>query len=253
MSLQQLLFLCLLVLSPLIGEESLTNMAMTPKDRESIGVDRLSPQQKKALETWLETWTKTVIANASSYHPSLSLAQWILAWKAERQRKIIDEEQPESVIHSIFRNRNGQTLELANGSIWDIVVFDQFAVSMWKRGENVTVSKSKYDISRPYSIHNISRNEQAGAKQRREASADGKRPEDPPSYFANSLSVETIGPDGKTITLENNKEFAIAPLDQQRILNNWLEQDRIRVTKSGDVLYPFKLENLDSGDSAIAK
>ena len=250
---RNLVFLSVVALSnPLCGEP-LTDMAMTQQDRENIGIDRMTPQQKKALERWLDNWTRTVLIHAPSYHPSLSLTQWVILWKKEQiQKKIIEEENPEAAVHTIFRNKNGEVLELADGSLWNIVVFDQYTVSMWRRNEKVTISPNKYDLTRPYTIYNIARNEQAGAQQQRKAFPNGKRPKEPSSYFANSHTIDSIGINGTTVTI-NEKEWNIAPIDQARVVNNWQILDRIRVTKSNDLLYPSKLENLDSGDSANAK
>ncbi len=244
------LLLCAMCAPLLYSEEALVDLSMTPQDREAIGVDRFNSQQKKALERWLEAWTRTVITHAPSYHTSQSLPQWISMWRQEQQRKKINEEEaPETAVHTLYRNRNGEVLELADGSIWDIVVIDQFTASMWKRGNQITIMQAKLDIARPYILFNVSRNEQAGAKLQRPPSPDGKRPKEPPSYYAGSFPIEMIGVNSSSVTLQNGKRWSIAPLDQVKVQNNWRVQDRIRVTKNNDVHYPDKLNNLDSGDS----
>jgi hypothetical protein len=232
-------------------ENTLLDETMTPKDREATGVNRLNSQQKRALERWLENWTRTVITHAPSYHPSQSLTQWMSNWRQEQHiNKVIEEENPEAAVHTLFRNTNGATLELANGSIWTINVIDQYTASFWKRGDKITISPNNLDITRPFTLYDTSRGEAVGASLQRPASPNGKRPQEPPSYYEGSHSITTLGMNGSSITLDNGRTYSISPLDQLQVSQSWQLSDRIRVTKNNDTTYPAKLNNLDSGGQA---
>lgn len=234
-------------------DDTLLDTMMTQREKEETGVDRLNATQKKALERWLEGWTKTVINKAPSYHPSLSLQQWISVWKhRQSEDSKIEKEHPQEALHRVFRNKNGQFIEFDNGSVWEITSYDQSTVSMWKRGDKVTITKSERDLARPYILTNISRNEIVGAKQKRAAAPSGRRQEDPVSYFSGSIQIESVGMNGETVRLKNGKLWDIALIDQVRVANDWKPFDRVRIEKNSDVMFPIKLQNLDNGSYVLA-
>lgn len=245
--------LCLGSFSWVHCDDSLLDAAMTQREKEAIGIDRLNSMQKRAFERWLEEWTRTVINKAPTYHPSLSLQQWVAIWKQKQfEESRLERENPQEALHRIFRNRNGQFLELNDGSVWEITSFDQPTASLWKRGDTIVFTKSERDLSRPYTITNIDRNEIVGAKQKRAAAPSGKRQEDPVSYFSGSIQVESVGMNGETVQLRNGKVWDIAPVDQVRVVIDWKPFDRVRVEKNNDIMFPIKLQNLDNGGYVLA-
>jgi len=248
-----LLFLC--AISSLYGSLPM-ELAMSSNELEQTGINRLSGQQKRAFERWLESWTRRVLEQSPSYHPSASLEQWVRNWpehtKAEQKDPDAATKSRQESNQRIFRNNKGKTIELHDGSEWNIYSIDVKIAVKWKRGEVISITTSERDIRRPYILTNTLRNEEAGAVQVSPAHPYGERPPEPASYFQGSVSITTISPGGITITTNDNKTWKIAPLDQKPVLNNWQVNDRIKIQKSKDALYRYYIENLDSGDNALA-
>jgi hypothetical protein len=247
------LFLC--CISSLYGTLPM-ELAMSKQELEQTGINRLSSQQKRAFERWLESWTHRVLEQSSSYHPSVSLEQWVREWPEYTKTK---QKNPDAATKSrqeanqrIFRNNNGKTLELHDGSEWSIRPIDVKTAIKWKRDEPITITTSERDIRRPYILTNSARNEEVGATKVRSAHPYGEKPPEPASHFEGSVSIKSISADGTTVLTEDNKSWKIAPINRKRVETDWRVNDRIRVQKSKDALYRYSINNLDSGDSVLA-
>ncbi len=230
---------------------------MTQEEAENIGLEKATPQQRKAFSRWLEKWTKNVIQQSSSYHPSESISDWIDSWpsflKPNAQNSDPEVEKTRKAANQrIYKNTNGEKIELLDGSIWKIISFDQFTSKVWQRNDAIDVKKSEKDKMRPYILYNTTRNEQAGATLERAASPNFEHPSEPQKYFQGAQIVSGIDTQMGRITLGDGTKWKIAPVDQIKIQTNWKIRDRVRVEKSDDTLYRYKLTNLDSGDSALA-
>jgi len=248
--------IALLLSVPIILLSLPLDLITNKEEQEKMGISSLTSEQKKSLEEWVDNWTHRVISQAPTYHPSLSLKAWIHTWPEHLQPK---NSSSQEVIASrkeanlrIFRNNRGESIELRDGSTWKIRQTDVDIARWWQRGTKIEVRRSKRDLRRPYILYNNARNEEVGASMMRSASQDGKRQEDPPEYFQNSISVEEITEDGIFIATSDEKRWKIAPSDQLQVQRQWQVQDRIRITRSSDAVFRYKITNLDSGDFVLA-
>lgn len=230
------------------------DLATTEEERGKIGLDQLSKEQKEAFESWLATWTNKVIQAAPTYHPALNLNQWIQGWPSYLQmnpqvteRQIQEEEKKD--LATIFRNFDGERIILNNGSEWEIDPPDRFNTRFWKRDTPLKISHTLGDLSRPYALTNPQTGEVAGAKMIQGPTLTQK---ESPSYFRGTFQLHKMTATGEEITLINNSMWKIAPVDQQKVTSTWKLHDRIRIQESGDAMYPYVLNNLDSGSTAMA-
>jgi hypothetical protein len=244
----------------LTSEDLPLDVIMSKKEQEATGLQRASPQQRKAFEQWAAKWTMAVIHQAPTYASSDSLPQWISGWpnylrpgdpqtkeeiKAEREERQEDNQK-------IFRNDNGYSIELMDGSVWEIISFDHQTVRWWRRGQRILVTRNPTDVIRPFILINNNRNEKAAATMKKPPNPSGARHKDDPEYFEGSLTIQEIGINGKTILLENGATWNIAPRGQWSVMTNWKRLDRVKIEKSSDTLYRYSISNLDSGEEVLA-
>lgn len=244
-------WLVLLVLPSLLmaaaPEDLSIGIVMTPQEEEAMGLNRATEAQRRAFETWVSSWTLSVIQRAPSYHPSLALSGWVRGWKKKtQQRPGVQKEEP---LH-IFRNQNGATITLNDGSVWNIIAMDRLVARWWRREELIQINKSERDLVRPYTLVNSTRDQPVGARLVSPATPE-KKPVDDPSYFQGSVLIKSIGLQGTTITLEDGAKWKISPEGQQFVAENWKPNDRVRIEKSTDSLYRYKIINLDGGDEVL--
>ena len=162
-----ILFLVPIILSAaaLYGEDLTVDQAMTRQEQESAGIDRMSPQERAAFERWLDSWTRKVIQQAPTYHPSYSLSQWVQLWPGYMKTAPIPpakaSKERQEANQTIFRNKGGAVLELSDGSVWNICSIDQPVAQFWARKQHLHVTKtSQGDLVRPYILANEQRQEQ---------------------------------------------------------------------------------------------
>jgi hypothetical protein len=229
---------------------------MGQREQEASGVDRLTPPEKQALELWVTQWTRKVISQAPTYHPSMSLSQWVHSWpgyinpRPVPQAEAVRERQKAN--QKVFRNLNGAALELYDGSVWNVTQIDQPVALYWARGQRISISTNSMDTVRPFILFNEARKEQVGATQAQRPNPQGQRPPDNPAYFRGSVVIGSITPDGITITLTTGDVWIIAPTGQQIVQATWKIRDRLRIERSSDAAYRYLITNLDSGTSALA-
>lgn len=229
---------------------------MSPQERESMGLERMNPQQKRAFERWITSWTERVLSQAPTYHQSLSIPLWVRKWPNHLLPVPISEKEAASerreANQTIYRNKNGTTIELNDGSVWEIHPIDTSTARWWNRGDMLDVRKSRYDIARPYILYNIINNQQVGAKLIRPPSSSGERLPDDPRMYANTIAISAIEKEGRRIVLHDRSFYDISPVSQLEVMTTWSVGDRVRIEASGDTVYRFLIVNLDSGGSALA-
>ncbi len=250
------LFAAILMLSFACAEELSIDAIMNSSEQEAIGINRLTPAEREAFEQWVATWTRRVIQQAPAYHPSMSLSQWVSEWPAYLQPKPVSKEeaakQRQEANQVIFRNLAGATLELRDGSLWNVTFIDQPLARFWARDQRITITTNPRDLVRPFILFNEDRREQVGGTRARSPSPSGQRPNDPPAYFQGTNTIASITPDGITIRLTSGEVWIVAPTGQQVVQATWRARDRIRVERSADAIYRHRLVNVDSGDSVLA-
>ncbi len=231
------------------------SQVMTDQEIQAIGLK--TPEQKKAFSQWLEKWAIKAIQEAPTYHPSQTISAWIDTWpdfmKPNANIRDPKVQQALKLAHQkIFRNMNGEKIELLDGSIWSIISFDQPTAQLWQRNDDVNVKNNEKDLMRPYIMYNTTREEQVACRMEQASRVSKNTPSDPNSYFVGSQPVTAIDIQNWTVSLKNKTKWRIAPTDQIKVQELWKLQDRIRVEKNNDVMYPFRLHNLDSGDTVLA-
>lgn len=252
------LFLFSFSLSPIQAEDGLKpSYVMTEEEAKDLGFTDASEEKKRAFARWLEKWTRAVIEEAPTYHPSQSISSWVQSWpaylrpNAKATKEEIDESTKTANLR-IFRNQNGEKILLKDGSVWEIVPFDRITSKYWQRDDIIDIEKGARDISRPYTLLNRTRNESAAAKLLTKPSPNHERPQDKPSYFSGSFNIVSMDIQNGRIGLSNGTQWKIAPVDQKIVEVTWKVQDRVRVERSSDLVYTFQLVNLDSGSTIKA-
>ena len=239
------------------GDDLSVDQVMSRQEQENAGVNRMSPQERAAFEQWLASWTRKVIQQAPTYHPSSTLSQWVLGWpgymKPASIPKAAAAKERQEANQTLFRNSGGAILELGDGSVWNVCPIDQPVAQFWARKQRLRVTKNPQpDLVRPYILFNEQRQEQVGAVLAKIANPEGKRYPDNPAYFQGSVIITSITPDGITVALADKSTWIVAPTGQQLVQTTWSSGDRIRVERSSDAAYTYRLNNLDSGDSVLA-
>ncbi len=245
----------LLASSPLAGDDLDIDMVMDRKEQEASGIDRMTPPERQSFERWLNTWTRHVVQQAPTYHPSMSLSAWVGGWPGYLKPRPIPKaeaaKERKEANQTIFRNKGGATIELKDGSVWNITAIDQPIAQFWARGQRITIVKNQRDIVRQYQLLNEERHEQVGGIRARPANPEGQRAADSPAYFRGASVIDSITPDGITITLLSGDVWIVAPTGQQLVQATWTTHDRIRIERSTDAAYRYRLVNLDSGDAVL--
>src|SRR5262245_1916784 len=119
--------------SQVLAEERLpAQQIMAIQDMDSMGFEKLSPEEKAAFERWAASWTHHVLDQASTYRPGQSLSAWIQSWppyasptKAEYTPEEIEMRQKSNQVIDRVRN-NGEYIDLKDGSSWHISPFYRY-------------------------------------------------------------------------------------------------------------------------------
>lgn len=247
-------FLC----SPLcLFSETLTiDDVMTKDEQEQCKIDKMSDEQKQALEKWISSWTERVVRLAPTYAPALSYRQWIASWPlADNPQKAATPAQIAAQNKKINRRidkviGDGKTILLKDGSVWTIAEYDRYKTRRWYRNDELEWVPSG-DAINPYKLRNITRRQFAIASMTEPPSPTGEIKPPPTSFYEGSIRVSSVNPLGTDVTLEDDSSWDIAPNDQIRV-KEWKVNDRIIPSDNNDYLYRSKLANLDSGETVLA-
>ncbi|MGR3951315.1 MAG: hypothetical protein QRY74_00080 [Chlamydia sp.] len=253
----KLIAILLFLSIPLAAEELSIEDVMSKEEIVSTGLSQASPKELLAFSKWIEKWTKQTIQQAPSYHSSEALQTWIKSWplfmqSSPKASKNEIESSRRNSLQKIYRNMNGKLLRLQDGSLWKIIPFDQVFVKIWQRDDLIEIRENSRDRSRPYTLLNITKKEQAGAILEEKRSLNGEVQAESSPFFANAEAVLSIDMVMNRITLTNGSIWKIAPIDHVLIQNNWRVRDRIQIDQSQDAIYRHRMSNLDSGDFVLA-
>jgi hypothetical protein len=239
---------------------------MTTEEQKNCGIDTLTPGQKSGLEEWLGKWTETCVRESPSHLPGQSLKEWIANWplSVSRTKKASTEQivaERKSLNKIIFRvSGNGEVIDLEDGSSWKIVPYDASKTRLWQKGDCVEWVSTGFAFPQYHLTNNTRRQERdvtqfdisgADASQIKPPSATGQREKESEEQYAGSVRVTYIHYLGDYVELADKTNWNIGLTDQDRV-KRWKIGDRIRSGKTGDLLYPDSLENLDSGDTVKA-
>ena len=145
---------------------------------------------------------------------------------------------------------DGGIIELKDGSEWIISPYDTHKTRRWQRDDRIGIETTE-NIWRPYRLKNYTRTQVADAEMKQPASPSGEVAPEDSAYYQGAVLLSKIAGSGEVVSLQDGTSWAISPIDQIRA-QNWQKDDRIRVEKNDDYLYPYALHNLDSGETVLA-
>ena len=189
---------------------------MTPEDMQAIGVERMSPEQRQALERWAATWTHHVLEQAPSYRPGQNLSSWVQTWpsyanptKNELSPDEMAERQQSNQVVDKNRN-NGEIIDLKDGSSWTISPFYRYLTTQWQKGQVITVSQGT-NIRHPWVLNNLSTGQTAEADMTNPPSPSGKKPPENPQEFKGATQLQMVNTQGDAVSLADGSSWRIAP------------------------------------------
>lgn len=256
--------------SSLFADPLSIDEVMTKEEQEKTGLSSLTASQKKEFEAWLEGFVRKVINQAPIYHQGDTLSQWMKRWPkylSPTQNPTNEEAAIEKQLlnRRIDKNKNnGAILELHDGSVWQIAEVDRYKTKLWRRTDQLSWTKDPYDIAFPYRLNNDTKLQIAYAKQIAPPSPTGEKAAENPKMYAGSLAIQKITivrtqstnvkkvyPTDVTLELVDNTSWIVAPIDMVKA-DDWTQGDRIKVNKTNDPLYKYRLTNLDTGEEVLA-
>jgi hypothetical protein len=128
---------------------------MSAADQQRIGIDRLTPEQRFALDAWLTRYSAEVRANAFR-EPRPGAARPIAAASSEESAPTEPATAPAESFHRgwgwtplstippaarlVSTPDDGSFVRLADGTLWEVYVPDRTFTDEWQEGDYITVS-----------------------------------------------------------------------------------------------------------------
>lgn len=240
---------------------------MTPKEIRDTGVDQLTAQERKALEKWLTRWTVRIMNSSNDSISSLDL-------KPNYAEESID---TKANTFQIRKNiGKGEKIELDDGSIWKIAPKYRRQSRLWLKDHSIILSKNKRNKGYSHQLFNLDLGVVVeGWKYELISSEDYGLEEDygddnyyqeeipnKPSSFTKAKTKETkkgkyafveeVMMDGARLKLDDGTSWEINPTDRLDI-QAWLPKERIKIERSGNLIYPQKLVNVENNESIEAR
>lgn len=249
---------CLLLLASfdLTAESIPGQQIMTPEERQAIGYDKMSPDQRRAFDDWAGRWTAAVLEQSPSWRPGQNITLWIQSWPSYANPTKTDFT-PQEIAERIESNQiidrvrnDGEYIDLKDGSSWKISPFFRYLTREWQKNQAVQVKKGSNQLH-PWVLSNSSASQAAEADMIQGPSATGKKAAEPAEHYAGAIAMQSVTTQGDLMSLADGSQWKIAPTDQYKA-RNWKPSDRIRVENSTNFLYTYRLTNLDTGETALA-
>ncbi len=260
---------------------------MPIKDQKAAGVDTLEPQQRRALESWIDLWTVRALNTLLDQGCDCSADECLSSiyeggegsrgssrrrssarndrYSDERQsddryyerserrspgRQALKDAQDDQIeITSI--NRGGARIRLKDGSNWEVDQKDRATASRWQRGEKVQVlSGREYGY---LTLYNVSRRQKIDVRApndetRRQADPFGRKW----AEQERDATVTRITDEGKTLILDNGRVYEISFGDARRYARHWRPGTVVQVTHKGGI-YPYSIANTSNGETVEAR
>ena len=241
----------------LFAQEALPmEQVMSQGDRQGMGLDSMTPQQKRAFEEWLARYTHHVLEQSPSFRQGQNLSTWVQSWpsysnptKNELSPEDIDQRQQANQMVDRVRN-NGEFVDLKDGSSWHISPFFRYLTTQWQKNQTIELRKGRNSLH-PWLLNNISLGQVAEADLGQTASPTGKKQAESPEYYQGATSVGNVTQQGDLLTLGDGTVWKVAPTDMYKV-RNWPVGDRVRVEQSDNYLYTYRITNLDNGEVSLA-
>jgi len=229
---------------------------MSQQEMRAMGLDKLNPDQKAAFERWAANFTHQVIEQAPSYRPGQNLSLWIQNWpsyanptKSELTPEDIQMRQMKNQVIDRVRN-NGEYIDLRDGSSWFISPVFRNLSTTWQKNHIIEVYQGQ-NQNHPWILKNVNFNQTVEANMAQPPSPTGKKEGEPPEFYKGAIGLQMVTGQGDYLSLADGSVWKIAPVDMYKA-SKWNPNDRIRVERSGDFLYNWRLTNLDTGESVLA-
>ncbi|MBT3393532.1 MAG: hypothetical protein HN411_00265 [Waddliaceae bacterium] len=190
---------------------------MTPQEQRQMGINKLNDSEKKMLVHWIE---------------------------ASFDEKLRDQGTARLTIRS--SSKKSRSIELNDGSLWEIHHDDSERASMWKSGEKVKIITGD-DKRYPYLFVLVPHGEVARAKL-----VSKPLPIDGNDSIGKTHWIDAVTANGMKITLEDGTTWDVLPADKY-IAKEWIVGDNIKVYKTESVKTPYVLVNTFTGQKIRVK
>jgi len=128
---------------------------MSAADQQRIGIDRLTPEQRFALDAWLTRYSAELRANAFR-QPTAAAGRRIAASSTEESAPSEAPAAPEQFNHHgwsplstlppaarlVSTPDEGSFVRLADGTLWEVYAPDRTFTDEWQEGDYITVSQA---------------------------------------------------------------------------------------------------------------
>jgi len=129
---------------------------MSAADQQRIGIDRLTPEQRFALDAWLTRYSAELRANAFR-QPAAGTGRSIAAASSEESAPSEAPTAPEQFGHHrgwsplstlppaarlVSTPDEGSFVRLADGTLWEVYAPDRTFTDEWQEGDYITVSQA---------------------------------------------------------------------------------------------------------------
>lgn len=129
------------------------SQVMSAADQQRIGIDRLTPEQRFALDAWLTRYSAEVRANAFR-QPAAGAGRSVAASSTEESAPNEAATAPEQLRHRggwstlstlppaarlVSTPDDGSFVRLADGTLWEVYVPDRTFTDEWQEGDYITV------------------------------------------------------------------------------------------------------------------
>ena len=132
------------------------SQVMSAADQQRIGVDRLTPEQRFALDAWLTRYSAELRANAFR-QPAAGAGRSVAASSTEESAPTESAAAPQQSGHRggwgwtplstippaarlVSTPDDGSFVRLADGTLWEVYVPDRTFTDEWQEGDYITVS-----------------------------------------------------------------------------------------------------------------
>lgn len=142
----------LLLATPASGQSLSIAQVMTPAEMRSAGINTLTAPQRAALDQWLNDYTLRIVqlAMGGSSAPSAGPSGYAGVGTGHWVKKV---------------SSAGRTVELEDGSVWEINAIDRIYTALWLPVSNIAVVTAKTPIGDyKYTLINKDDGETASAR-----------------------------------------------------------------------------------------
>lgn len=226
------------------------NDLMTEEEQRSAGVSRLTAVERAQLEVWLTNYTLKLYSNLAR-NPNLRPGELPILGEQHQYRQKTTSYKPTNKVLTVDEvYDDGASMRLGDGSIWRVFEGDQERAFQWDSGQRLAVYRSN-NPQFPYRVVNMGTQEAISAAIEYgpdfvdSSSSDQRR--DP-----SQRTIDANLNDGAELRMMDGSRWQISPWDRFKV-KLWLPGEAIKVSRSGSIVYPYRLQNLETKENAEVK